>query len=165
MLTVVPITTKCAAHYIRAVHRHHGPPQGLKFAVAVESDGVLVGVATAGRPVARHLDDGQTIEVTRVATDGTPNACSMLYGACWRAARAMGYRRAITYIQGNEPGTSLRAAGWRLATVLPGRRGWDTPARRRSASSTDGVPRQRWEIGERLATPPVAAPGETGGAG
>lgn len=83
MLTLTPLTRREAGAYIREVHRHHGPPQGFKFAIGVRRGEQLVGVATAGRPVARSLQDGHTIEVTRVATDGTPNACSMLYGACW----------------------------------------------------------------------------------
>jgi hypothetical protein len=145
-LALVPVTRDQAVEYIRRIHRHHGRPQGYRFAVGVARDGVLVGVATAGRPVARMLNDGHTIEITRVATDGTPNACSMLYGACWRAARAMGYRRAVTYIQDGEPGTSLRAAGWVKVADLKARPGWDTPSRRRDKTGSEQVPRQRWEI-------------------
>lgn len=159
MLTLVPVTRDQARAYIREVHRHHGPPLGYRYAVGVARDGQLVGVATAGRPVSRVLDDGHTIEVTRVATDGTDNACSMLYGACWRAARAMGYRRGITYTQEGESGASLRAAGWREEAVLPARPGWDTPARRRSGSTTDGVARTRWAIGDAPAA--VVDPEET----
>ena len=66
-----------------------------------------------GRPVARHSDDGWTLEVTRLATDGAPNACSSLYGAAWRVCREMGYSRCITYILADEPGTSLKASGWK----------------------------------------------------
>ena len=146
MLTLVPMTLAEAREYIRRVHRHHGPPQGYKFAVGVQLDGVLVGVATAGRPVGRGLQDGRTIEVTRVAVDGTPHACSMLYGACWRAAKAMGYRRAITYTRADEPGTSLRAAGWRRVAELPARPGWDAPSRRRTPNGSEAVPRVRWEV-------------------
>lgn len=62
--------------------------------------------------MSRYLDDGYTLEVTRLCTDGTKNACSFLYAAVWRAARAMGYRKAITYILESESGVSLRAAGW-----------------------------------------------------
>jgi hypothetical protein len=72
------------------------------------------GVAIVGRPTARRLDDGLTLEVTRVATDGCQNACSALYAAAWRAARAMGYRKIVTFTLDTEPGTSLRAAGWRV---------------------------------------------------
>jgi hypothetical protein len=100
-----------------------------------------------GRPVARAWDPRQTCEVTRVATDGTPNACSMLYGACWRAARALGYVHAVTYTQEGESGASLRAAGWRLTETLSPRPGWDAPSRPRAGNGNDGVTRYRWEIG------------------
>jgi hypothetical protein len=92
------------------------------------------------------LDDGLSIEVVRVATDGTANACSMLYGACWRAARALGYRRAVTYTQDGESGASLRAAGWVCVATLEPRAGWSTPSRVRADHGLDGVPRRRWEI-------------------
>jgi hypothetical protein len=113
-LQVVPCNIDEANAFIERVHRHHGPLPGGKFAVAVADEEKVVGVALVGRPVSRMRDDGFTAEVTRLATDGTKNACSMLYAASWRAARAMGYRRIGTYILGTEPGTSLQAAGWKL---------------------------------------------------
>jgi len=114
-LTICPLTLKEANEFVRLMHRHHKPTIGGKFAIGVAGDdGNIHGVAIAGRPVSRHLDDGWTIEVNRVATDGTRNVCSMLYGAAWRAARAMGYRRAVTYTLPVEGGASLRASGWRL---------------------------------------------------
>jgi hypothetical protein len=146
VLRLVPVDRDHARAFIAAHHRHHTPPLGYRFAVGVAAAGDLVGVATAGRPVARALQDGHTIEVTRVATDGTRNACSMLYGACWRAARALGYTRAVTYTQDGETGASLRAAGWLLTAELTARDGWDTPGRRRSGRGVDGVDRFRWEI-------------------
>jgi hypothetical protein len=93
-LQVVPVTIEEANEFVRRFHRHHQPPQGYKFAVAV-ANGQIVGVAIVGRPIARHNDDGFTLEITRTCTDGTKNANSMLYGACWRAARALGYRQMI----------------------------------------------------------------------
>lgn len=103
-------------------------------------------MAVVGRPVARHNDDDWTAEVTRLAVvDGQPNACSLLYGAAWRACRALGYRRLITYTLSTEPGTSLRAAGWRVVGEVRGR-SWDTPTRPR----VDRHPTQdklRWEAG------------------
>lgn len=113
-LYLSPMTLKEAERFVRLHHRHHLPPQGGLFAIAVSDALKVCGVAIVGRPVARNNADGWTAEVTRVATDGTKNACSMLYAACWRAARSMGYRRLITYTLKSEPGTSLRAAGWRL---------------------------------------------------
>jgi hypothetical protein len=110
-----PISLRDANDYVFLFHRHHGPVQGAKFAIAVVNDaGWPEGVVIVGRPVARRLDDGVTAEVTRLCTEGARNACSMLYGAAWRAAKAMGYRRIITYILAEENGASLRAAGWRL---------------------------------------------------
>lgn len=90
-----------------------GNRRGGKFAVAVADGERICGVSIVGRPIARMLDDGWTAEVTRLATDGTKNACSILYAASWRAARAIGYKRLITYILGSESGTSLEASGWK----------------------------------------------------
>ncbi len=113
-LTIVPVALDEAQAFIKAHHRHHAPPIGHKFSVAVaDESGTIRGVATVGRPVSRHLDNGWTLEVNRCATDGCENACSALYGACWRIAREMGYLRLITYILSAEPGTSLTAAGWK----------------------------------------------------
>ena len=99
LLTLRPITLKASCEFIKQHHRHNKPPVGHKFSIAVhDAEGKLVGVATAGRPVARHFDDGLTLEVNRTCTDGAKNANSMLYGAVWRAAKAMGYVRCITYL-------------------------------------------------------------------
>lgn len=119
-LRPVPITFATACEFIARLHRHHKPPQGHKFSIGAETEvheligPTLVGVATVGRPIARKLDDGYTAEVTRLCTDGTRNACSLLYSACARAAQAMGYRRIVTYILDSETGASLKAAGWQL---------------------------------------------------
>lgn len=114
MLTVTPIHFKEASAFVRQHHRHHPPAKGHVFSMAVSDDaGKVRGVLTAGRPVNRTLDDGWTLEVTRCATDGARNACSMLYGTAWRAARALGYRRVVTYTLPEEGGASLRGAGWR----------------------------------------------------
>ncbi|MFF9168872.1 MULTISPECIES: XF1762 family protein [unclassified Streptomyces] len=138
---------KAACAYVEDHHRHHASPQGHQFSLGVHTqDGRLVGVAIVGRPVNRHLDNGLTIEVTRVATDGTPNACSALYAAAWRTARSAGYRRAITYTQDGESGASLRAAGWRKVADLPARAGWNTPTRPRRPLGTERVARTLWEI-------------------
>jgi len=123
-LQLQPISYKEACEFIRQYHRHHLPPQGWKFGIAVNDGDKVVGVITVGRPVARHLDDGWTLEVTRNCTDGTKNAASMLYGAAWRAAKAMGYKRMITYILVEEEGTSVKAAGWKELYVTRGGDGW-----------------------------------------
>ena len=121
MLTLTPINLKTANAFVQQYHRHHKPTRGHKFSIGVSDNGALVGVAICGRPVARRLDDGYTLEVNRLCTDGTPNACSILYAAAYRAARAMGYNKVITYILDTESGVSLRASGWRCAGLAGGR--------------------------------------------
>lgn len=145
-LRIVPVTFRQACAFIAEHHRHHRPPRGMKFAVGVARGDRLVGVATVGRPVARTLDDQLTVEVTRTCTLGVPGANSMLYGAAWRAARALGYHRMITYTQEGESGASPRAVGMLPVAVLPARPGWTTPSRPRAERGTDGVARMRWEI-------------------
>lgn len=112
-MKIAPITFKAASAYINEHHRHHGATVGCKFCISVIDDlNQLHGVAVCGRPVSRHLDDGVTLEINRVCTDGTRNACSMLYGACCRIAKEMGYKRVITYILESEIGSSLRASNF-----------------------------------------------------
>jgi hypothetical protein len=130
-LRVLPCDYKDAVAFVALHHRHHKPPVGHKFSLCVadEQDNVRA-VVMAGRPVARHNDDGMTLEVTRLASDGCPNACSCLYGAAWRAAKALGYGRLITYILDTEPGTSLKATGWKCLGQRGGGR-WNAPSRPR----------------------------------
>ncbi|MFD7609677.1 XF1762 family protein [Streptomyces sp. NPDC059828] len=145
-LHLVPVRFRDAAAFVAMWHRHNPPPVGMIFAVgAADDEGTLRGVAIVGRPVARHLDDGRTLEVTRTATDGTRNANSLLYGAAWRAAKALGYTRLITYTQGGEPGASLRAAGWRVLAQRPPRSGWSCPSRPREQHGAEHIPRTLWE--------------------
>jgi len=149
-LTIVPMTWRAACAYVDRHHRHHRAPRGGKFALGVnDADGLLRGVALCGRPVARALDDGLTLEVNRSATDGCPNANSALYGACWRVAIAMGYRRIVTYNQENESGVSLRAAGFAATQVLPVRASWAASSVKlrsiRDPVGAGGVARTRWE--------------------
>lgn len=143
-LTVVPLALDAANEYVRQYHRHHTKVIGHKFSLGVVDDeGGLRGAAIVGRPVARRRDDGLTLEVTRLVTDGCPNACSALYAAAWRAAKAMGYVRIGTYILAAEPGTSLKAAGWKCLYETPGR-SWDVPSRPREDKHPTGV-KQLWE--------------------
>ena len=122
MLTLTSIRLADANAFVAAHHRHHRPVTGHKFSLGCEQDGRLVGVAIVGRPVSRYLDDGKTLEVNRLCTTGEKNACSFLYGAAARAAKALGYRKIITYTLASEPGASLRAAGWRCAGLAGGLR-------------------------------------------
>nr|DAU73826.1 MAG TPA: glyphosate N-acetyltransferase [Caudoviricetes sp.] len=112
MLELRPMTYEVAARYVDEHHRHHKRPVGHKFSIAAFDGERLCGVAMVGRPVSRYLDDGLTLEVNRLCTDGTKNACSLLYAAAWRAAKALGYKRLVTYTLKSEAGASLRAAGW-----------------------------------------------------
>lgn len=114
-LTIVPLNRSQVQSYVRRWHRHHKPSPGGVFQLGVaDESGEVRGVAMVGRPVSRFLDNGTTLEVNRVATDGCDNACSALYGAAWRAAKALGYDRLITYTLTKEGGASLRGAGWRV---------------------------------------------------
>ncbi len=119
-LQLQPITFREARAFISEVHRHHPPPAGHLFSIAANDGEKVVGVAMIGRPVARHLQDGWTCELTRMATDGTVNACSFLYGRAWRVAQQLGYKRMMTYTLPEEGGGSLRACGWRLLGESPG---------------------------------------------
>lgn len=137
------MTLRAAREYVNANHRHHKAPQGGLFAVGAEADGKLIGCAIVGKPVARMNNDGGTVEVTRLCTDGTRNACSFLYRACVRVAQTMGYRRVLTYTLSDEPGGSLRGAGFNLIGKTKGG-SWSRPSRER----TDKHPVQeklRWE--------------------
>ena len=144
-LLLVPVTLREANAFVDKMHRHHGTTRGHKFSVAVGStDGVMRGVAIAGRPVARQLDDGVTLEVLRVCTDGTPNVCSMLYGAVRRAGVAMGYpaHRIFTYTLADESGRSLHAAGWVRDGETKGE-SWDR-AKRPRTDKHPTTPKVRW---------------------
>jgi hypothetical protein len=129
-LRVVPVPLDEANAFVTQYHRHHQPVVGHKFSLGAAEGDCIVGVAIIGRPVARHYNDGWTLEVNRCCTDGTRNACSFLYGAAWRATRALGYRRLITYTLASESGASLRGSGWHVVSEVHGR-SWDTPSRPR----------------------------------
>lgn len=131
MLAIVPISFAAACAFVNQHHRHHRAPQGHKFSLGLSEQDNIVGVAMVGRPVSRHLDDGWTLEVRRLCTTGTANACSKLYAACWKATKALGYRQLITYILSTESGITLKAAGWQFVGKAGGG-SWDTPSRRRT---------------------------------
>lgn len=143
-LRVVPVSLEEANEFVATLHRHHQSVRGHKFSLGAEKEGQLVGVAIIGRPVARMLQDGKTLEVTRLCTDGTRNACSFLYGAAARAAFALGYDRIGTYTLPEEGGASLRASGWKLL----GQRGggsWSREDRPRTDKHPT-QPKLRWEM-------------------
>lgn len=135
-MKIIPITLKAANEYVAENHRHHKPVTGCKFCIGCQDGEQLVGVAICGRPVSRHLDNGKTLEINRLCTNGKRNACSKLYGACVRIARDMGYEKVITYILESENGASLKASNF----VCEGTAGgtiW-TGSRKRD----NGVPQQ-----------------------
>lgn len=144
MLKVRPISIHEANVFVERFHRHHGIKTGCRFAIAVYEGEQLHGVAICSNPVARNADDGLTLEVARLCTDGTYNACSMLYGACARIAKDMGFRKIQTYILESESGTSLKASGW-ICEGEAGRPSWGGEKMGKSASerkrgvSTDGI--------------------------
>lgn len=143
MLRIEPTTLRRANEYVTAHHRHNKAVRGCRFCLrVVDEEGVEHGYAIVGRPLARMLDDGLTAEVLRVCTQGKSNAASMLLSACARAWRAMGGRRLVTYTRADEPGTSLRAAGW----VVDGStraESWNRKKRARK-DQTEIIARVRW---------------------
>lgn len=147
MLSIIPISLKEANLIVSLWHRHHGPKaNGYRFAIGVAREGIVCGVAIVGNPVAIGLSDGWTLEVNRTCTDGTKNANSMLYGAAWRTARALGFHRLITYILPEEGGASLRAVGWTCAGEAGGD-SWNRPnCGRPRIDKIPLEPKLRWEI-------------------
>lgn len=141
-MKVIPLELKDANKFVAALHRHHPPVYRDKVRIGAQLNGRLIGVAQLGRPVARNLDDGKTLEVTRLCTDGTPNCCSFLYGKAARLAKDLGYERVITYILATEPGTSLKAAGWHKEADTAGGT-WNCPSRPRNTKAPTGK-KQRW---------------------
>lgn len=142
-ITLVTVTLARANEYVGQHHRHHRPVVGHKFSIGCEVDGELRGVCIVGRPVARGHDDGTRLEVTRLCTDGAANACSFLYGAAARAAKALGYATIGTYVLASECGVSLRAAGWRRVRETKGG-SWSCRARRR-CDNHPTEPKVYWE--------------------
>ncbi len=129
-MTLIALPLDEANAFVAEHHRHHKPVIGHKFSIGAALGEKIVGVVIVGRPVSRMRDNGMTLEVTRLCTDGTKNACSFLYGAAARAAFALGFQRIGTYTLSEEGGASLRGAGWKLI----GERGggtWDRQDRPR----------------------------------
>jgi len=150
-LHAYPISIQDANVVVKQWHRHNRPVLSARFAIAAVADGELVGVAIAGRPVSRHMDDGVTLEVNRVCTlpEAPKGTNSFLYAACWRAWRAMGGTRAITYTLQSESGASLRGAGWRVVGETRPSKGWARPSMNHLNRVDDPVynqPKFRWEV-------------------
>lgn len=133
-LEAISLSLQEANEFVLNLHRHHPPVHRDKFRVGATLDGKLVGVAQVGRPISRMLDDGKTVEVVRLATDGTKNVCSFLYSRCARASKELGYKKIITYILESEKGTSLEASGWCFDGITGGG-SWSCPSRPREDKS------------------------------
>jgi len=130
-MEIRPISLEDANRYVISHHRHHSKVLRHKFSLSAYKGCEMVGVAIVGRPVSRYLDDGMTLEVLRLCTDGCKNACSFLYSACARVAKEMGYKKIVTYILASESGKSLDAANWVCEKDDIKARSWDTPSRPR----------------------------------
>lgn len=155
-MVAVPIELKDAQNYINKFHRHHQAAHRDKFRIAAMEDGEIIGVVQVGRPVSRVLDDGKTLEVLRLCTNGKKDVCSFLYSRAARIAKEMGYTKIITYILESETGTSLKASGWKLEADGVGGSDWNVPSRPREVVASQmslfpekqkypvGVKKQRW---------------------
>ena len=157
-LTIIPVSLATANAYVTQFHRHNKKVPGAKFCLGVcDPTGLLRGVCIVGRPVARLLDTGHTLEVTRLATDGCPNACSCLYNAARRVAFAMGYTKVITYTLQAESGASLRGAGWQMVAEREGSQGWLNRSGR-VAQAVYLFPKYRWETTSSSSFPLIVYP-------
>ena len=141
-MKTVHVELKQANEFVAQWHRHHKPVVGHRFSIGCLYQDKIVGVAIVGRPVAR-LADKQTVEVTRLCTDGTPNACSYLYGATARAAKALGYEKIQTFILEHETAITLKAAGWTFEQISAGGQWKHTDGKPRRTDQPI-VPKQRW---------------------
>ena len=143
-LRVFPATLKQANGVVALLHRHHKPVVGHRFSLAVRDEFHVHGAAIVGRPVAREVSQYEVAELTRLVTDGTKNACSILYAACARVAKEMGFLKIQTYILEDEPGTSLIAAGWIFDGHTQGG-DWNHSWRKGRRVDQPMVKKQRWK--------------------
>lgn len=144
-MKIIPISLKRANEFVTEHHRHNKKVPGHKWSLGLEHEGKLVGVAIIGRPVARKADDGLTLEVTRLATDGTKNACSKLYARAKRIVQLFGYERLITYTLTEESGASLRAIGARAEHIVPASQGWHSRPNR-AHQEVEHKEKIRWSL-------------------
>ena len=126
MAEIKPISLRDANKFLIQHHRHHKAVVGCKFAISIRQNDIIKGVAICSRPVSRHIDDGNTLEISRVCVQDFVNVCSMLYGACARIAKYMGYSKIQTYILVSEPGISLKASGWLMEADNVGGKQWNS---------------------------------------
>lgn len=145
-MKIIPITLKVANEFVLRYHRHNKSVVGSRFAIGLTRDCELVGVAICDRPISRHLDNGLTLEVYRVCTDGTKNATSMLYSRCKRIGQLMGYEKIITYTLQSESGSSLKAIGAQIEKNIEGRQWNDSEKVKRTKQAVSEEMKYRWAI-------------------
>lgn len=145
-MRIIPITLKVANEFVLQYHRHNKQVVGSRFAIGLKNGDKLVGVAICGRPISRHLDNGLTLEVYRVCTDGTKNATSMLYSRCKRIGQLMGYEKIITYTLQSESGSSLKALGATVEKNVDGRQWNDSEKVKRTKQPVSEEMKYRWAI-------------------
>lgn len=143
-LEAIPLELREANEFVEKLHRHHDAVYRDKFRCgAIDESGKLRAVVQCARPISRRFDDGKTIEVVRLCSDGYENACSFLYSRMARVAKELGYKKIITYILESENGASLRACGWICEKTLCGGGSWDVPSRPRKTTAPQ-CKKQRW---------------------
>jgi hypothetical protein len=147
-MKIIPISLKDANAFVALHHRHNKPVVGHKFSIGLEHEGHLIGVCIVGRPIARKADDGQTLEVTRLATDGTKNANSKLYARAKQIVQLMGYVRLLTYTLTSESGSSMRAIGARHDGIVKPSKGWHSRDGRANLM-TESLEKNRWVLLEK----------------
>jgi len=143
-MRIVPLELRDLNALVAGLHRHHKPVQGHRFSIGLRDGDRLVGGCSVGRPVARMTDASKTLEVTRLVTDGSPNACSALYSAAARIGKEMGYESIQTFILESEPGTSLKAAGWTLESRSSGGGWWTRVSRPDRRQDQPQCAKQKW---------------------
>jgi len=142
-MKIVPLELRELNAFVSEHHRHHKAVQGHRFSIGVIVDGKLCGGASVGRPVARLTNAKEVLEVTRLVTDGTKNACSFLYAAAARIGKELGYRKIQTFILDSETGVSLRASGWSLESISAGG-DWTRVSKPDRRQDQPQCPKQKW---------------------
>ncbi|MCK9549167.1 XF1762 family protein [Aquamicrobium sp.] len=159
---IVPLTLREANDFVEQWHRHSSRTSndGGKFAIGMEHNGQLVGVAIVGRPVARLLQVPGAAEVLRLCTSpaAPKGAASKLYARCRRIWQQMGGTTLHTYTLKRESGASLRGAGIHEPSAEVEPQQWDRPSREREERDIYEQPKWRWT--EHLPEIPTEAPNE-----
>jgi hypothetical protein len=144
-MIVVPLSLRAANDFVEKHHRHSSRTSndGGKFAIGLELDGELVGVAIVGRPVARLLQQPGTAELLQCCVkEGAPvGAGKKLNARCKRIWQLMGGTRLVTYTLASESGGSLSGSGFTREADVPGRQ-WN--GSKRGGRPIASKPKTRW---------------------